>query len=563
MARRLFIALLLVSLCVPVAGPVAGAAPRVLYVDGKTGSDADAGTSLGSAFKTIGKAMQELYRENFGRVADHVQVVGYNDYTYYEKSTGSVYMPGTSASPVIVEAYQFGSAGYVRPIVSGALEIKKGDARWYRPNAAQYPDVWAIPWSTPIPGYESSAIASRQERLFMDTSQPLVRPATAPTLAQLQAAPASQYWNGSVLYVRLGLWSGSTSSDPKLHTISIPYYKGLLVGTGSAYVTMRGFRIRHTTMAVGFTGNAHHNTADGIDASYNYGMGFWTASNNNIFRNVSGSRNTIQLIKLDNGAQHNLVEYATGIENLGQGVKLTGANNAFNTIRYSTFRDGLNVPVNAGQYGGYIQGVLIEHGAHDNVVYSNTISRMRRGVYLYGISSSGMPLSGNQFKYNLFANNATAVYIWDSRSGSASTGNVTFYRNTYADNGYAVITSGATSNKSFNHETIYNSTPNAGMGAFYVSGSGGSVSLSNSIVFRSSAYGIRADSGSRAYVTYTTVVATSGPRVGGVVWDGSDQVVDPQFLSLVASSPDYLTIASSSPVYVDGSRGDPLGSRWK
>jgi len=420
-----------------------------------------------------------------------------------------------------------------------------------------------MPWSTPIPGYESSVTSSRQERLFMDASQPLVRPGTTPTLAQLQAAPASQYWNGSVLYVRLGLWSGSTSSDPRLHTISIPYYKGLLVGTGSAYVTIRGFRIRHTTMAVGFTGDAHHNNADGIDASYNYGMGFWTASHDNIFRNITGSRNTIQLIKLDNGAQHNLVEYATAIENLGQGVKLTGANCAFNTIRYSTFRDGLNVPMNAGQYGGYTQAVLLENGAHDNLVYSNTISRMRRGVYLYGISSSGQPLSGNLFKYNLFANNSTAVYVWDGRSGSDSTGNVTFYRNTYADNGYAVISSGATSNKSFNHETIYNSSPGAGMGAFYVSGSGGSVSLSNSIIFHSTAYAIRADSGSRAYVTYTTAVATSGPRVGGVVWDGSDQTVDPKFLSVVSSSPDYLTIGNTSPVYSDGSRGDPLGARWR
>jgi hypothetical protein len=563
MVRRLVLLLALACLSVPVAGPVAAATTRYLYVDGKTGSDSNAGTSLGAAFKTIGKAMQELYREGVGRVADRIEVVGYNDYTYYEKATGSVYMPGTSASPVIVEAYHFGSAGYVRPILSGALEIKKGDARWYRPNAASYPDVWAIPWSTSIPGYESSVTASRQERVFMDVAQPLVRPATIPSLAQLQAMPASQYWNGSVLYVRPGLWSGSTSTDARQHSFSIPYYKGLLVGTGSAYVTFRGFRIRHTTMGIGFTGNAHHNTATAIDASYNYTMGFWTASHNNVFRDVSGSRNTIQLIKLDNGAQHNLVERATGVENLGQGVKLTGANNAFNTIRYSTFRDGLNVPVNAGQYGGYTQGVLIEHGAHHNVVYSNTISRMRRGVYLYGISASGQPLSGNAFKYNLFANNATAVYIWDGRAGSNSTGSVTFYRNTYADNGYAVISSGATSNKSFNHETIYNSTPNAGKGAFYVSGSGGSVSLSNSIIFRSSAYAIRADSGSRAYVTYTTAVATSGPRVGGVVWDKTDQTVDPKFLSVVTSSPDYLSLNSTSQVYTDGSQGEPLGSRWK
>jgi hypothetical protein len=561
MVRRLVLGLIAVALCVT-PGPVAGAT-RTLYVDGKTGSDANVGTSLGAAFKTVGKAMQELYREGVGRVADRIEVVGYNDYVYFEKATASVYMPGTSASPIVVEAYQYGTTGYVRPIISGALEIKKGDTRWSRPDATHYPDVWSIPWSTPIAGYASSVTSLRQERLFMDVSQPLVRPATTPTLAQLQATPASQYWNGSRLYVRLGLWSGTTSTDPRQHTISIPYYKGLLVGTGSAYVTFRGFRIRHTTMGIGFTGDAHHNRAERIDASYNYGMGFWTASHDNVFRYVTGSRNTIQLVKLDNGAQHNMIEYATGIENLGQGVKMTGPNCAYNTIRYSTFRDGLNVPMGAGQYGGFLQAILIEDGAHDNLVQSNTISRMRRGVYLYGLSSTGKPLSGNAFKYNTFTNNLTAIFIWDSRAGSNSTGSVYFYRNVYADNGYAVIAEGTTSNKSFNHETMYNSRPAAGLGAIYLKGSGASVNVSNSIIFGSTAYAIRADSGSTANTTYTTAVAASGPRSGGVVWNSSDQVVDPAFLSVDPSSPDYLTINSASPVYTDGSRGDPLGARWK
>jgi hypothetical protein len=51
--------------------------------------------------------------------------------------------------------------------------------------------------------------------------------------------------------------------------------------------------------------------------------------------------------------------------------------------------------------------------------------------------------------------------------------------------------------------------------------------------------------------------------VGGVVWDKTDQTVDPKFLSVVASSPDYLSLNSTSQVYTDGSQGEPLGSRWK
>ena len=108
-----------------------------------------------------------------------------------------------------------------------------------------------------MPGYEASVVSYRQERIFMDTSQPLVRPRATPTLADLQATKASQWWSGTKLYVRLGLWSGSlTSTDPRQHTIEIPTYKGILVGSGSVYVTIRGLNIRHTNMAIGFTGDA-------------------------------------------------------------------------------------------------------------------------------------------------------------------------------------------------------------------------------------------------------------------------------------------------------------------
>ena len=48
--------------------------------------------------------------------------------------------------------------------------------------------------------------------------------------------------------------------------------------------------------------------AEDIDASYNYTMGFFSNGSYNTFRDVTGRRNTIQLIKLDDGANHNLVD---------------------------------------------------------------------------------------------------------------------------------------------------------------------------------------------------------------------------------------------------------------
>ncbi|MEO5885857.1 MAG: right-handed parallel beta-helix repeat-containing protein [Candidatus Limnocylindrales bacterium] len=560
--------LLLVAMLLALSGvisPAAAASTRTLYVDGKNGSDANAGTSLGAAFKTLAKGLAEVYREGTGRVADRVVIVGYSDYVYYEKNTSSVYLPGTSTAPIIVEAKDYGQSGYVRPIISGATVVSRpGDTRWTRPDATRYPNVWKIAWKTAVPGYESSVVKYRQERIFMDVSQPLVRPKTTPTLADLQATPASQYWNGSSLYVRLGLWKGTlASTDPRQHTIEIPTYKGILIGSGSAYVTIRGLNIRHTNMAVGFTGDAHHNTVQSVDASYNYGMGFWTASHHNTYLSISGKRNTIQLLKFDNGAQYNLVDGATATENLGQGVKMTGANTAYNTVRNSTFADGKNIPTAAGQYGGYTQGVLLENGAHHNYIEGNTIRNMRRGLYLYQTASTSKALSYNKVRANLFLDNSVGVYIWDSRSGGSSSGNTSFSRNVYAGNGYAIQSEGRTSNKSFDHETIYDSRPARGLGAIYLKGSGASVSVKNSIIRKSTAYGVRADSGSKLTISYSTVSLTAGARSGTVSWSSTNKTSDPKFLSLTRSSGDYLTIGPASPVYAAGSVKDPIGARAK
>ena len=321
--------LLLVIAALGPAAMSASAAGPSYYVDGKHGSDANPGTSLGSAFKTIKAGVWAL------RYGGTLDVVGYDDYVYYETMSASQwYINGTPTSPVVIRAYGYGTSGYVRPIISGAKVVSRpGDGRWTRPNAASYPNVWVTSWTTAIPGYEAAVTGYHQERIFADISQPLVRPATS-TLAALQATPGSQYWDGLHLYVRLGGW-GSTSGaslDPNDHTIEIPTYTGLLVSSGSNYVQIMGFRIRHTTMGVGFTGSASHDLVQDVDASYNYTMGFYTASSYNTFRRLTGSRNTIQLIKLDNGADHNFVDSVVGTENMGQGIKLTGSGTQYNTV---------------------------------------------------------------------------------------------------------------------------------------------------------------------------------------------------------------------------------------
>jgi len=557
-------ALMAASLGPAISTASATVAAPAYFVDGKHGSDSNSGTSPGSAFKTIKAGMWSL---RYGGVLD---VVGYDDYIYYETISGSQwFINGSASSPIIIRAHGYGSGSYVRPIVSGANVVSRpGQGRWTQPNPASYPDVWQTPWTTPIPGYESSVKALRQERVFVDVSQPLVRPLST-TLTSLQATPGSQYWDGARLYVRLGGW-GSTagaSLDPNDHTIEIPTYKGILIASGSRYVQVMGFRIRHTTMGVGFTGTSQHCLVQEVDASYNYTMGFFTNSSYNTFRAVTGTRNTIQLIKLDDGAHHNLVEGVVGTENMGQGIKLSGANNYANTVKWSTFKGGKDVPVVQGQYGGYVQGIDIEQGSHGNLIMSNRIERNRRGLMLYQMNSSGKALTGNAIRYNTFVGNNDAVVLWDGKYNSAQgKGAVTFYRNTYVDNIKSVTSEAYTSGKTFDHETFYRTgtTKARSHSTFYLKK--GSVTVRNSIIRGSAGYHFYAASGAKIAVSYTTYwsvgIATRNSSLT-VRFGTGVKHLDPGFLSYDSASRDYLTIGSTSPAYKAGSTGGPVGARWR
>ncbi len=500
-----------------ISGPPARAASTaspVIYVDGKHGSDSNSGTSIGSAFKTIAAGMTAI------RGSGRLEIVGYNDYVYYEKPTGPYWVLATASNPAVIEAYGYGTPGYVRPIISGATVVNRpGSSLWYRPDPSAYPDVWATSWKAAIPGYEQGD-SLMTERLYMDVTQPLGRPSETPTLAQLQATPASEYWNGSTLYVRLGLWGGTLAdTNPNHHTIEIPTYDGLLIGSGSAYVTIQGLCVRHAYIGMGVTGTGNHITIQDVDASYNYLMGFFSASGYNTFRNVSGSRNTIQLIKLDNGANHNLVDHAVGTQNIGQGIKVTGADTAFNTVQDSVFSDGLSIPAWTGGNGGGTQGVDIQDGAHDNLIQGNTIADNPRGLMLYQVSSTGAPLTGNVITENHFTGNRYAVVLWDGRLSTAgSTGAVTFSDNVYDGNAQTVVSQATTSNKVFDHETVYDTGKGQTVdNAFSLEA--GSITVRNSIVDGVGGYAFYALGSSSINVYDTTVVdAGLGVLYGNVAW---------------------------------------------
>ena len=558
----LIAALVAVATAIPVASTAA--AGTHYYVDGKRGNDGNAGTSLGAALKTVERAL--ALGRNAGTT---ISIVGYSDYTYFESIETPYTFLGTSSAPIVIEGYRPPNGSWVRPTISGALIVNKpGSTRWSRPNSTTYPNVWRTPWSTPVAGYDAAHNSSRMDVVFMDGTNQLRRPATTPTLAQLNAQPGSEYWDGTYLYVHLGTWEGTAiDKNPNNHLISIPHYRGIIVNNDSGYVTIRDLRVVHAVQGIAFYTRTHHSAVTDVELSYNYVLGLYSQGFYNTFTRVTGRRNSLQLIKLESGAHHNILTSIDARQHPGMGVKITGATTAYNEVKYSTFAEGEKVPAWVASYSGEAQGIDIEQGSHHNLILGNTIRDMGRGLMLYQYDSSGGPLTGNRIERNFFDSNFRAVYLADSRSGGNGSGAVTFYRNTYSGNGNAIYAASKTTNKTFKNETIYNTVGGPGTGynsAIFVQYSGTRISLSNVIISKSKGYAIYAAAGAAATTSYTDVYAAAlGRSKGSVTWGSGSRTIDPRFLSTSMSSTSFLYIDSTSPLHGVGSGGLSLGSRWK
>jgi hypothetical protein len=593
----------------------ATAASGILYVDGKIGYDPAVGPSSSTTwgrstakpFKTVERALEET---RFG-LPSAIRIKGYSDYVYRETITQGYALKASAGAPLTISAYTAaeGAAAGVRPVIDGGIEV--GTSGWHRPSATSYPHVWCKTWSPPganlmsgekvPPGYDSSYRNLRQERFYLDTTQPLNRPAEAPTMAQLNAQKYSQYWNPSKstdnLCVHLGRWEGtSIPEDPARHRITVPWYRGIVLAGGSAYVTIRDVRIRHTIMGVGISvtrnpevGKAHHNTVSNVDASYNYRMGFWTGGDYNVFDSISGSRNSIQLVKLDSGtytdgtpygAQHNVIRNARGIQNLSHGVKLYGKLVRYNVIETSLF-DATGLP-DAARSPDPPQGIQISNGSSYNDFLSNTIRGMARGLELYQYDANGGPLVGNVVSGNRFEHNGTGVFMWDAKVASSfGTGSMTFDHNIYYNNQVAIGGNATTSGKTFNHETIYHSGYRNNPGTPSVDSPGvalmtGTITIKNSIIDDSNGPSICPRQGATVLLSYSdTYRWRNDPRTKlphgtycysttgypyGVVKVGTGVVhVSPGYSTDPGSS-SFLVLPSSSPLYKGASDGTNVGA---
>jgi hypothetical protein len=362
-------------------------------------------------------------------------------------------------------------------------------------------------------------------------------------------------------------------------------------------VTIRDLRIRHTVMGVGFSvakdhavGKAHHNTAYYVDSSYNYQMGFWTAGDYNVFDHISGSRNSIQLVKLDQGsysdgtrygAQHNVIKHARSVQDGTHGVKLYGPLVQHNTVGWSYF-DARGIPP-VVKSGGQTQAIQLANGASYNDIVSNRVVDTDAGVELYQYDLNGGPLVGNTVRKNRFEHLGFGVFLWDTRFGDASlgTGSMRFDYNVYYDTQVAIGGNGTTSGKVFDHETIYhtgfrNSPASPSVDTPGVTLMSGSITITNSIIDDTNGPSICPHSGATVNLSYSDTYAwRNDPRSAfphgtycystakyayGTVVVGSGVLhLAPGYVTDPTSS-SFLVITGSSPLMASGSGGAKMGA---
>ena len=610
----LAVAVVLVGLVPPRASAAVG--NPILYVDGKHGYDnavgitwsADWGRSTAKPFKTVERALEET---KHGSPAA-IRIRGYDDYVYVESITRG-YRIGTSTTPVVISSYtaaELPGGPFIRPLIDGGISV--GTTGWSRPSSSSYPHVWCKTWNPPTgnlvtgqkvpPGYDTQYDATHEDRLFLDGSQPLHRPASVATMAQLNAQPYSQYWDRTKstnnLCVHLGLWSGAAiDENPATHTITVPWYLGVVLAGGSSSVTIRDLRIQHTVMGVGISvasdkavGKGNHNTVVHVDASYNYRMGFWTAGDSNVFDGITGSRNTIQLLKLDSGtysdgtaygAQHNVVHDAVSDQSLGHGIKLYGPLVRYNQ-GYSNTINGTGIPSTAKSAGGATEGIQVSNGASNNAFWRNLITGVDAGIELYQYDANGGPLSANSFHDNRLEHLGTGVFLWDNKVSTAfGTGASTFSHNVYFDTQTAIGGNGTTSGKVFDHETIrhvgFRTNPSAAsVETGGVNLMAGSITIRNSIIDDTNGPAICPRSGTSVSLSYSDAyryrkdprtsmpqgafcASTSQHAFGTVKVGTGVQYVDPAYVTDPATA-GFLVIGAKSPLYTKASDGGRLGA---
>ena len=444
---------LAVALVLPsTPSPAAAASGHpILYVDGKHGSDnavgvtwsADWGRSPEKPFKTVERALEETKHGS----PTAIRIRGYADYTYRESITRG-YRMGSQSTPVVISSYtsaELPDGPLIRPIIDGGKSV--GSTGWTRPWPSTHSHVWCKTW---MPGANlvtgqkcrpaTTPSTTRRTKTGCISTDPSRSTGLRGSRPSRSSTPSRtpRSWDGRSrpTISACGWVSGPATRStrtPRDTTSSCRGTSGSSWPAARRTYTVRELEIRHTIMGVGLSvsssksvGKAHHNSIVNVDASYNYRMGFWTAGDYNVFDHISGSRNSIQLIKLDSGkysdgtsygARHNVIRDSTSSQNLGHGIKLYGKQARYNQA-YGNVIKAAGIPAKAKAAGGATKGIQVSNGASYNSFWRNLLTWPRRGDQALPVRRQWRALNSNTFHHNRIEKSWTGVFLWDRKVSS-------------------------------------------------------------------------------------------------------------------------------------------------
>lgn len=585
MPRSLPLAMSVALLAAAVLTPGAQAADTTLYVDGKSGDDRAAGTSPGTALKTIAEAASRVPAGS-AAAGWTISVQGYKDHIYRERPVPTDWgRRGTASARVTFQAtgYEVGSAGgYVRPIVSGAERAPRTGQDWERAGAT---GVWKTPWPDK-PFAFGKYTGNIRTAIFQDVETWLWE---QPSLAALEDRAATKaggyFWANGWLYV-----SGKGTTDPSDSTIDVVMRNTFLfIGTnGDSGVAVRGFEVRHSANGIALTKGVDDSVvADNVLVG-NLLMGIQTsggqtssgpdaAKRNTVARNtVVGS--TFQGIKVDEGSQDSTYCDNRVSSNGLQGIKVQGPPGG---TGYTGTTSGITICRNqlsdhdfnpAGSEFNNANGLSIANGARSVTVEQNRIFGNDVGVHITQ-EASGMPaMTSILLRANEISDNRRfGINFYDGAfGGSSGSGSMRSEHDLIWGNGTGVMVARGTSNKTVIHGTIHANLAD-GMRVGESGKAKATVTVERTIFTDNAGYGIWLVTGNAATVRYS---AFSGNGLGSIKGSASRTAVNTEAVGYLSTIPAgrsrqrssrdgaFLRIPSTSYQYTAGPSRSPIGARY-
>lgn len=558
----------------PVAPPVM-AVGTTLYVDGKHGNDNNSGLSWNDALRTINRAARKVPR---GQAAAGWSVIvrGYTDHIYRERPVPGAYArSGTSSSPVVfmAEGWQAGSTSYVKPIVSGGISAPLPGKSWQRDSTS---GIWHTAWNEAPAGFDRAKPYS--SAIFQSMTRWLWQHASLADLRAKVGRGDGGYWYDAGigrLYVatRRGVAPGSVS-------IEVPTRMGFYF-TGSAgahHISVRGFIIRHAVMGITFHLGADHNSALDNEVIGNSPMAFATSGRvtrsgvdeavGNVFLRNSATYSTLQGFKVDAGSRDTVVCDNTIRHNALQGIKVQGPAEAGDPRVTSGTEVCRNLLADQdtqrpGRQDELPNGLTLSNGSRNAYVHHNTIRRNVVGVQVNQRGSGGSPVTGTRFSRNVVDHNRLAgLNLRDGvNQRSDGKGSLLARYNIYWRNGVGIYVHPGSTNKTFEHETVYDSS-GAGIQVGCSCGSAASATIRASLITHGGSYGVLVAAGQTVRLSYVGLPSNRSGSLAGPADKDHLNTKPAGYLSLDPGSGAFLQIAHSSFQYTAGSGKTPIGARY-